>query len=81
MLVASSGELQVSARRPAIYERRCATLAGAGLLSVPAPEQDRGLDSAAAATDGLVARPVRQMARIRVARDLHPWRERVSVRV
>ena len=41
-LVATSASLAISAERPAISERRCATLAGSNLLSVPAPERNQG---------------------------------------
>ena len=41
-LLATSASLAISAERPAISDRRCATLAGSNLLSVPAPERNQG---------------------------------------
>ena len=41
-LLATSASLAISAERPAISECRCATLAGAGLVSVPARERNQG---------------------------------------
>jgi hypothetical protein len=42
LLLATSASLAISAERPAISECRCATIAGAGLLSVPARERNQG---------------------------------------
>ena len=42
LLLATSVSLAISAERPAISECRCATLAGAGLVSVPARERNQG---------------------------------------
>ena len=41
-LMATSASLAISAERPAISERKCATLAGAGPVSVPARERNQG---------------------------------------
>src|SRR2546430_1273742 len=43
LLLATRRSEPISARSPAISERRCTTTAGSGLLSVPAPEQNQGV--------------------------------------
>ena len=80
-LVATSASLAISAERPAISECRCATLAGAGLVSVPAHERNQGSGLSGRGDGGLNARPASLLGNRRCAASTRARPASVAARV